>query len=303
MSEIEWSYSKRSTLKTCAKAYYFSYFGANKLTAKGELDKERLHFLKQLQNLHERAGDLLHLTIATYFRHAHQGNTWIFDTERLINWTRKMFHNDRKYSRAYPDGDEKAKKNFGRSPTLLQEFHYRDADADRLWQETETRLVKAVRSFATNDDFEGFRIAGCQPNALIEHPINMAVYNVKVVGRIDLAFQVGDRITVVDWKIGSDTLGGSSSLQLAVYALWAVTHFNQPWDKIDVNMVQLESNRIITNEINEDELAAVRLRILQDAELMTTLQNYGKKAVSEAFTPLLHPPICSLCQFKRVCYA
>lgn len=303
MATADWSYSKRTVLEQCARAYYFLYFGANKTTAKGEADKDRLHFLKQIQNRHERAGDLLHLTVSTYFRHAKLGNTWIFDPDRLVDWTRKMFRNDRGYSRAYPDGNENAKKKYGKSPELLQEYHYRDADADQLWEETETRLLQAVRDFATNDAFEEFRVGGCQENSLVEHAINMSIYDTKVGGRIDLAYYFEDRIKVVDWKIGTGILEGSSSLQLAVYGLWATTHPNFPADKIDVYMAHLGSGDVTSFEINDDELATVRLRILQDVELMQMLQPYGKRAESEAFSKLLYDPICSLCQFKKVCYA
>lgn len=303
MTTITWSYSRRSTLEQCARAYYFNYYGANKRTAKQEPNKGTLHSLKQLQNRHERAGSLLHIAISTYFREAHRGNKWIFDTSKFISWARKMFRDDRNYSRAHPDGNEKKKKNFGRSPVLLQEYHYRLENADLLWQEAEEKLINALRSFATDSSLDIVRINGCKPDALVEHRINFTIQNVRVDGQIDLAYPDNDRIVVIDWKSGSATMDGSSSLQLAVYALWATKHFECPPENVQVYMIHLGSNDVSTSEITGAELADVRARILQDAELIENLQSYGKNAVADAFPPLLHKPMCSLCQFQKVCYA
>jgi CRISPR/Cas system-associated exonuclease Cas4 (RecB family) len=298
----QWSYSRRETLEQCARAYYFTYYGANKKTAKDEPNKKTLHFLKQLQNRHQRAGDLLHLAISTYFRRARDGETWVHEPDRLIAWAKKMFRADRKYSRSHPKGNEQAKKQYGRSPTLLQEYYHQYEDADQLWQDAEAKMVNALQSFSTNESLSLIRANGCKPEALIEKAINLQIHNVKVVGRVDLAYPDDGKITVIDWKIGSASRDGRSSLQLAVYALWATHYFECDPEKIDVYMVHLESNDVTTTEITKDELASVRVRILQDAELLTNLQSYGKKAVEDAFPRLLHPPICSLCQYQEICY-
>src|SRR5260370_35659974 len=87
IADVEWSYSRRSLLEQCARRYYYAYYGANLRDAPDEPDKIRLHRLKKLQNRYTRAGKIVHLMIATYFRKAQHRDVWTLD--RLIKWARE----------------------------------------------------------------------------------------------------------------------------------------------------------------------------------------------------------------------
>ncbi len=298
LAEIHWSYSRRSCLEQCPRRYYYTYFGANKRTAKHEAAKDRLHFLKSLSNRHERTGAIVHLAIKTYFRKAHTGEVW--DAPRLVQFARRIFHEDRRYSQGFHAGPHPVSGPF--PPTLLREYYYQHPDADALCAEAEERLALAIESFVSNPAFAAFRAAGSQPTALVEHDIAIPEFPCHISGKIDLAFAANDGVTVVDWKLGSGDGTGSESLQLATYGLWAVQHFGCAPDQLRVCKAHLASGEIVDFTVSAAVLAAARARILQDAARMADMHAYGQQAMAEAFSPCLQRAICGLCAFEGECY-
>lgn len=297
LAKIAWSYSRRSTLEQCTRRYYYEYFGANKLLARQEPDKERLHRLKGVQNRFERAGFILHLAVGTYLRRSREGEVW--DADRLTNWARGMFRSDREYSAAHPEGDVVVPVKF--PPVLLLEYHNRVPNASDLCAEAEERLSQALRSFATDERWDEFRLAGTAPAALVERRLRVTSLPCRVEGRLDLAYPSLEGAIVVDWKLGVGDGNGDDSLQLAVYALWATGHFGCSPEALRICKAHLGSGEIVYFRADDSVLAAARARIVQDAERMVALQDYGRDGVVAAFTPCLQPGVCRHCSFCRVC--
>jgi hypothetical protein len=299
LAALTWSYSRRSTLEQCARRYYYEYYGANRRLAKGVADKEDLHFLKQLATRHERAGSIVHMVIAWYLRQVQKGA--VPGVERLVGWARQLYAADRAYSRAHPDGAVlAAPARF--PPVLLREYHYRDPRADLLCDETETRLAEALVAFATAEAFSEFRRAAGVPGALIEAPVRLgAGVPCRVDGKVDLAFRGDPAVTVVDWKLGEGDGSGDDSLQLAVYALWAVEHFACAADELRLYKAYLGSREAVEFRVEAAVLAATRARVTQDAERMLALHEYGAAGTVEAFSPCLQPAVCKACPFLRAC--
>jgi len=297
LAKMRWSYSRRSALEQCPRRYYYDYYGASARAATGDPNKPTLRFLKSLQNRRERAGTIAHLVINTYLRKGQSGEVW--EADRLCDWAQDMFRRDCVYSRTDPDG--MARPTGGFPPVLIQEYYYRHPDASALCAEAEERLVKALRTFHTSVHLAEFRLAGISRGALIEHNLTVPGLPCRVDGKLDLAFTVGRRVTVVDWKTGDPSGGGDDSLQLAAYALWASHHFAAPADAISVYKAFLTADAIVQFQVSESVLANARGRILQDAERMAVVHPYGQRGEIEAFTPCAQANICALCAFQEVC--
>jgi hypothetical protein len=299
LGTITWSHSRRSTLERCARLYYYTYYGANRRTAKNVIDKEELHFLKGVATRHERAGSILHLAISWYLRETQKGTEP--SLERLLGWARRLFEADRAFSRAHPDGatPDPAVRY---PPVLLRELHYRDPQAEALCDETEDRMTAALTAFALDDTFAPFRLAAAESGASIETSMRLvAQLPCRVEGKVDFAFRDNRGVTVVDWKMGSSDGSGDDSLQLAVYALWAVEHFACKPDDLRVCKAQLGSRDVVDFRADLPVLRAARALIAQDAERMVTLHEYGQAGVVEAFSPCLKPAVCNGCRFQRAC--
>lgn len=298
ISSIEWSYSKRDILHQCPLRYYFSYYGSNKRRAKGDERKNRLIELKNMENRYLRSGSLLHVAISLYFSTTKNGNPMTL--LQLIDWIRRKFQSDIIFSRT-----GKTPRNFNPKypPCLLREYVYERDVADELCLDAEERMIDALTAFYNDPLFEEFRKAGTQADSIVEQTIRPRTLPCRVIGRVDLAFSVGQHAVVVDWKSGTSDAFGDDSLQLAIYGLWAVDHFKCEPADLKVYKAFLSSRELVSFPITTAILNDARIRIIQDAERMATLDTYGQAGVHEAFTPRLLKNVCRLCEYEAICYA
>jgi hypothetical protein len=297
-ADVIWSHSRRSSLEQCPRRYYYDYFGASSRLAAHEPLKLRLRFLKSLQGRHERAGTIVHQLISNWLRRAQKGERWSAD--RLAKWGRQVFQRDRQFSARWPDGGQAGRNEEKFPPVLLQEFHYRDKNAQQDCDETETRIGSGLEAFAGAPAFEAFRSGGAQAGSRIEEGFHVEGLPCRTNGRVDLAFCTGNSTTVADWKLGASDGTGATSLQLAAYSMWARQQFPQT---SDVRVFKAFLADAVAREfaVTVELEAAVRARIVQDAQRMAVLQRYGVEGQSDAFTACAQPRICALCKYRSVC--
>jgi hypothetical protein len=293
--KIAWSYSRRSALEQCARRYYFNYFGGKKRTAKAEDRKEDIQFLASLKSRHLRGGEILHLIIKTYFLKAKQGEYW--DAGRLIRWGHSLLNKDRAFSRAHVQGIQEQE-----SATLLLEYYYQRTEAEGLYDEVSEKLANALENFAASSTFSEFRHYGCLQSSLIEHSISIQELPYVIDGKIDLAYSSFNNVSIVDWKMGMEDGIGEESLQLSVYALWAIEYFGCSVDAVKIYKAYLGSGTAKEFNLDSDILAAAKARIHQDTERIALMDEYGHQANIDAFTPCFHEAICLTCPFWRLCY-
>lgn len=299
LEDMTWSYSRRASFETCLRRYYFEYFGANMRTALDERQKEKLHFLNGLKSRHLRAGDIIHTVIRTYFRKAQAGEIW--DVDRLIRWAASIFQKDREFSRTYSSRVENARDKY--PPQLLVEYYYQVPDVEDLCDQTEEQISASLFAFGTDDCFREFIQYGSLENAVVERSITVEGLPCRVTGKIDLAYEQHDFVTVVDWKTGCEDGVGDNSLQLAVYGLWALQYFQCTPPRLIVSKAFLGSGDVVAINPSQQLLEEAKTRILQDIERMAAMNEYALKAIREAFTLCLHANICSTCSFQGICYA
>ena len=292
----EWSYSRRNLLEQCPRKYYYQHYGSILKKSNNDPQKEDLHFLKKLRDLHLRTGDILHRAIRVYLKTLRQKQQWAPDG--LVEWAQKIYRADLKFSRQYVHGEPLPNVKY--PPTLLLEFYYGFPDAESLCTEAEGRLIEALTNFMKSQNLAQFREGAGKTLAIIEKPVRLKEDHFTLRGTIDLAYCQDDNVVIVDWKIGRS---GSSndSLQMLAYALWAKQQFECPLDSITLHKVHLEDNTISTFHVSEKDIARVEARILQDLEQMQEADNYGRRGLVEAFTPCAQPKVCALCKFQEVC--
>lgn len=295
---VPWSYSRRSLFERCPRQYYYEYFGAKKSVALADPDKTQIQFLSELPSRHLRAGDIVHTVIRVTLRKAQNGEYW--DADRIVGWGQALLRKDREHSRSHPDGDHDSETPF--PPKLSLEYHYRMPEVETLYDEIDARLVNALTNFATSPVFETFRAHGRYPDSLVEKRFTLKALDCKIDGQVDLAYQTGDLVTVVDWKLGQEDGIGEDSLQMAAYALWAMDFFAVTPYQISVYKSFLGSNSVTQFSSDLDTLEAAKVRIIQDAERLASVQDYGERGIAAAFTPCYQELICKSCPFQRLCY-
>ena len=293
---LEWSYSRRGTLEQCPRKYYYEYYGSNLNTAKNDPQKEKLRFLKKLQNRHLRTGKILHRTIKTYLKKLQDGKQLSF------NWLQQMgladFQKDIRFSQKYKHGTPLPDEKY--PPVLLLEFYYGFPDAESLCAEVEEQLITALTNFITSQNLTQYREGGRKASALIEKPARLKEVDFALKGTIDLAYPERDNIVIVDWKIGSAN-NSDDSLQMSAYTWLAKQEFKRPVKYITSHRVHLVDDTVSTFNLSEKGLRRVEARILQDLDRMQEVDKFGKRGRVEAFTPCAQPKVCEMCQFQEVC--
>ena len=295
---LSWSYSKRSSLERCPRQYYYEYFASKKRKAHEDSDKAEAQFLAELPSRHLRAGDIVHTVIRAALLKAQRGIYW--DAKFMADWGVRILKKDIEHSKRHPDELSESPEAF--PPKLLMEYHYRHPDAASFYAEIQEKIYQALWSFASEAAFLDFREYGGMPDAIVERKINLSLFNYRVTGRIDLAYQRDGLIHIVDWKTGLGDSEVDDSLQLAVYALWAADEFQAPPENIRVFKAFLGSASVIEFPVNQSKLDASKARILQDLERMKSVNQYGEDGIATAFTPRFEAGICSSCSFYRMCY-
>ncbi len=297
ITNVTWSYSKRSLFERCQRRYYYEYYGSTVALERVDPQHAILRRLKALEGRHERIGTLLHRGIATYLHRA-QASTPMSAND-LVDWLLMIFRRDCAYSRADPDGTHPPAGAY--PPVLLREYHDRQPDVDLLVAESEQHLQEGAHAFLTAPVFAPLREAGMRPGALIEQHLRLPGFSCKVDGRLDLAFAKADGATIVDWKSGMSDGDGTDSLQLSAYALWARAHYQVAPDAIHIYKAFLRGAEVVTFPVTEYLLDQARARIIQDAERMAQVEHYGETGRVEAFTPCEQIGICRYCPFQSAC--
>lgn len=292
---IEWSHSRREILDRCPRAYYYRYYGSNSLTAKSEPLKRDLVLLKQLTNRYARIGDIAHLVIRSYLKNLQKGASWSLD--RMQRWAREIFRQDRELSRS---NSGLLREHSDQGPKVLLEFYYGYDNAEELCNESEERLLKALSNFMTNEAFADFRSAATSSSTVIEKHLRYSTADVKIRGKVDLAYKYNGQVVICDWKLGSPN-PEDSDLQLLSYALWALGHFHCSATHLILRSAHLESGRVIALPVSSTSLQRAKARIIQDIEKMKQMDNYGLQPIADAFTPCAQPRICELCPFRKYC--
>ena len=249
-----------------------------------------------MTNRYLRAGNIVHLVIRTYLYNLQKGDSW--DVNRLLKWASQIFQKDYDYSSTYRPGDPPSQDRY--PPALLSEFYYNIEDADCLFRESESRMLAALQNFVENPAFANFRNGACHSTALIEKSINIKNHHFSMRGKLDLAYRDGSRIAVIDWKIGKSN-GNDDSLQLLSYAFGAIKEFECQPASIDLYRVHLSDSGIASFQVSEREVLRAEGRIIQDMERMEMMDEYGKQAIVDAFTPCAQPRICKQCPFQDIC--
>ncbi len=289
----EWSYSRREAFEKCQRLYYYLYHGASARLAKSDPQKERLKFLKNLTNRHMRAGDLMHLAIRCSLKGREKGREW--SPAFLVEFARKKFQEDLAFSRGYQEGTGIPENG----PALLMEVYYGVAGAEALWREVEEKLVTALRNYHA-PAYSVFRAGVDGGQAKIEVPVSFKLKEVRLRGKVDLAYNGNARATVVDWKMGQGE-GGEDSLQLLFYALWAIEAFGREPDHVDLYKAYLGSGTSSRFDFAARSVWRAKGRISQDVERMRAVDGYGRDGLVEAFSPCSQERICAACVFQGIC--
>jgi hypothetical protein len=309
-----YSHSRRATLEQCPRKYFYEYYAGSFEPASvmqhdlfAALEPARfaidattvnaIRELKELTNAFMLAGEILHSLIATSLRKRDIGRSWFLDTavarfDRCVTYSRDPVTHAKMLQDKYP-------------PAHLLESYYELPDAEQTIATARERLRLSLRNFF--DDPNIVRLVGemLQGEVLVERPVSglPKLDDFSVQGWVDFASRFEGRIRIVDWKMG-ESVGDEDSLQLLLYAKWALKEFQCKPEDVSVRRVFLLTGAIEEERtLNEQLVSRAEARLIQDVEWMNELDPYGREGNERAFSPCEKKNVCRQCKFQRVCPA
>lgn len=299
--EIEthgWSHSRINALDSCPRKYFYAYYGGKKRSAPNIENKARIEFLTRLGNRALIMGTIIHDTIDYYFNQYKAGKN--HDLGHLLSRALTKLEDSFRLTIA-----SKTKKvTLDANQKLLKEVYYDRVDVNVFKNGIKEKIILNLTNFYDANGFEFLRKGGKMKGALKESWVRMSILNfAKVIGKLDLCFEDYDgNFVVADWKTGNPE-NEETSLQLMIYALWALEVKKVDKDKIKLYKAYLQEGTVESLEFSDEHILRARMKVMQDTERMQLLHRYGVEGNNAAFTKLpVHGKICDQCPFEEICY-
>lgn len=295
LEKVSWSFSRMQAIDSCLRKYYYQYFGGKKLAAQDEQDKDTINYLKQFFNEHLIVGEIVHYVIRVYLNNKRKGVYW--DLVRVKGFGNRLLKDAINYSEELRNGIFKEYKHIPRS---IMEIYYDEVEANELRNRVRHQIDHLLENFYLSETFQPLREGALHEQALIERKIGFDLPGVHVDGVVDLMFPYGDKWIIVDWKTGSKEVE-ETSLQLLVYGQWLMRHKGIEKEKIFIKKAYLNESILEPLEFSDFHLKRSRGRIIQDADRLIELEEFGQNGIIGAFPRCGQEKVCAQCPFKKIC--
>jgi len=300
-NEFSWSVSRDSLFKECRRKYYYNYYGSWGGWDKNHRDKTTriLYVLKSLQNRWQWKGSTVHHEIEKILKELVSTGDLI-PFEKSKNRVTELMRSDFRFSR---DGLYWQKDGSLRNVTALFEHEYKSGTPDEVWKKNYDEAIQCLESFYNSQIPEVIKTLPKEKIISIESMTASAFsFNPeKVFVKLDLAYESGDGVEIVDWKTGA---GESDKLQFLVYTIFAYEELEVPLEQITLTEYNLlgdgpRAHRFSAHELN-DAIEYIN-RSIAGMKGMLADPNENT-AVMTDFPRIGNDKVCETCSFKKICF-
>jgi len=300
-NEFSWSVSRDSLFKECRRKYYYNYYGSWGGWDRNHRDKTTriLYVLKNLQNRWQWKGSTVHHEIERVLTELVSTGR-LTAVEKSLNRVTEMMRSEFKYSRG---GLYWQKDGSLRNVTALFEHEYKTGTTGETWKRTHDEAVQCLENFFRSEVLEKIKKLPKEKILSIESMTASAFsFNPeKVFVKLDLAYESGDGVVIVDWKTGA---GESDKLQFLVYTIFAFEELEVPLEQISLIEYNLlgdgpRAHRFSDRELND----AVEYINRSIADMKGMLADPDENtAVMTDFPRTENERTCETCGFKKICF-
>ncbi|MEQ9618591.1 MAG: PD-(D/E)XK nuclease family protein [Deltaproteobacteria bacterium] len=300
-NEFSWSNSRQALFKECKRAYYYNYYGSWGGWERDKADRvtRTLYVLKNLQNRWQWKGSMVHHEIERILKElVSTGNLAPLakSIERATELMRKGFRSSR-------DGLYRQKDGSLRNETALFEHEYNTETPDEIWKKIHDEVVLCLESFYRSEVLDRVKNLPKEKILSVESMTAASLsFSPEIIFvKLDLAYEIEDRVEIVDWKTGS---GEGEKLQFQVYTIFANEELEVPLEQISLIEYNLLGDRPLTHRFSVDELRDGMGYINNSiAEMKSYLAEPNENvAVMTDFPRTDDDRICESCNFKKICF-
>lgn len=294
--KIGWSFSKMEMLDSCPRKYYYNYFASSKRKSKDE-NREEIAVFKNVFNVHIIVGDIVHESIAVFLRKLKNKDEWSF--ERLLWLAHTKLQDIVNDTIKLKNGQQKS------SIKICKEIYDDVSKKDEIYELAIEKINQCLTLFNETKDFDFIINSALELDTIIENPAKFKLDNISIDGKIDVAFTENGKFHIVDWKTSYSDYE-ETSVQLLVYALWAIEKHGRKIEEICIHKAYLLDGKIETLEFSQKHLERAKAKIRQSVDEMTILEKYGLEGIIEAFDHCYDEDndernACKLCSFEKIC--
>lgn len=300
-NEFSWSNSRDNLFKECKRAYYYNYYGSWGGWERDKADKVTriLYVLKNLQNRWQWKGSMVHHEIERILKELVSTGNLIAPKKSIDRVTGLM----RQGFRSSRDGLSWQKDGSLRNETALFEHEYKTGTPDEIWKKIHDEVVLCVESFYRSPVLELVKKLPKEKVLSVESmtAASLSFSPETIFVKLDLAYEIDDRIEIVDWKTGSSE---AERLQFQVYTIFALEEMDVPLEKISLIEYNLLGDGPLTHRFSVDELRDAKDYINNSiAGMKSYLADPEENiAVMTDFPRTDNDRTCELCNFKKICF-
>ncbi|MBM4031681.1 MAG: PD-(D/E)XK nuclease family protein [Planctomycetes bacterium] len=295
-NELAWSKSRDDTLKTCARQYYYQYYGSwGGWEATASESARKLYVLKQLKTRPVWAGERVHICVERSLNNLRRGIA-VLSPDKIADVTLNQMREDYRSSLA---------RNYWKKPKscALFEHEYGVPVPREAWQQTAEDVRTCLHTFYTSELFAELRAVPRDAWLQVEELDKFALDATPIWAKIDCSFRDGARVRIYDWKTGR-SLADASTLQLVCYCLHAQTKWGVAIENVLPAEFYLLVNRIQHYQVKAGDVEAARAYIRASvADMHSLLADTARNEplAEGAFAKTPNERSCLRCNFIGPC--
>lgn len=296
VNRLSWSNTRQNAYRRCLREYYWRAFGSwgGWDTAKSSPEGRQAYIFTKMKNLPMLVGELVHHSIERVFdaHRRHRSIPTAGETEE---------HFVMRLRQAWVESKERRWEQSPKNYVHLAEHFYGPQPDHQASEKLRESGVSALRNFFSLELTR--KILASPPDSIrsLEKLEQLEVAGNLIHIKIDLAWQEGDVLHLIDWKSGGPEEEVAD--QLAAYALFANQKWGSAYEKMACYPVYLREPSIGDSCVTPERIERLQNDVeLYFAEIRRRLMSDNPpQAALDSFPMTAELWKCPHCFFRKLC--
>jgi len=296
---FSWSKSREEQFRECQRKYFYdkyaSWGGWDRHAPK---DARLAYVLKNLKNRWAWKGETVHHLIENVLKSVRFKAPLSYESAAVqLTDTMRLDYRDSKAKKYL----EEPKKTLG-----LFEHEYEKPVADATWKKIHEESAQCLKNFFDSSLYQELLNDDVARWLVIEDLEEFDFEGNKIFVKLDFARKKDELIEIYDWKTGKPDPSEGASIQMAVYAMYAMGKWKVPLNKIQTYLFNLTQSPAEKKGqlLSESAIEAAKKTLFAGIADMKRLLADPKKNIpmpEEVFAFTENTRFCDNCNFRKIC--
>ena len=296
---FSWSKSREEQFRECQRKYFYdkyaSWGGWDRHAPK---DARLAYVLKNLKNRWAWKGETVHHLIENVLKSVRFKAPLSYESAAVqLTDTMRLDYRDSKAKKYL----EEPKKTLG-----LFEHAYEKPVTDATWKKIHEESAQCLKNFFDSSLYQELLNDDVARWLVIEDLEEFDFEGNKIFVKLDFARKKDELIEIYDWKTGKPDPSEGASIQMAVYAMYAMGKWKVPLNKIQTYLFNLTQSPAEKKGqlLSESAIEAAKKTLFAGIADMKRLLADPKKNIpmpEEVFAFTENTRFCDNCNFRKIC--